>query len=217
MQKSRWQSGLSMVEVLIVTAIIGLLVIIAITTLPEQLRKGRDGRRKSDLQKIKIAFENYYSDNDCYPPPEILDNCGSEVLSPYMASIPCDPQTKTKYLYAPEASSCPQYYRVFSNLELDIDPVIKQLGCHTGAGCGAYAFFGDVIGEAALEYNYGVSEGVPVYNPDGNLPPGSSGWCCAVAGDQCNSWTEGGGVCNYYFPIDQQIQCDSYCQGIESL
>jgi prepilin-type N-terminal cleavage/methylation domain-containing protein len=208
MEKSRLQSGLTMIEILIVVAIIGLLVVLAITQLPKQISKGRDARRKSDLQKIKIAFEDYFSDKECYPPPDILENCGSNDLSPYMASIPCDPQTKTKYLYAPEAETCPHYYRVYSNLELDIDPIIKQLGCQTSAGCGAYAYFGEELGEESLKYDYGVSEGVPVYESEGNLPPETSGWCCNAG--VCNSWTQSEeNICIEFYT--DQGSCDANC------
>lgn len=200
MRKTRLQSGLSMIEILVIAAIISILIIIALSMLPQQISKGRDGRRKSDLQKIKIAFENYYSDNDCYPPPEILDNCGSADLSPYLASIPCDPQNKSKYLYAPEGGSCPHYYRVFSNLEVDIDPVIEQLGCHTASGCGAFSYFGLTYGQGIRDYNYGVSEGVPVYITETTAPPGTVGFCCSGPGDQCNGWNLDDGVCaDFYF------------------
>lgn len=206
---SFFQLGLSMIEVLTVVTIIGILIIIAITTLPAQIEKGRDGRRKSDLQKIKIAFENYYSDNDCYPPDTILDNCGGSELSPYMATIPCDPKTKTKYLYAPEGGSCPGYYRVFANLEVDEDPVIEELGCHTDAGCGAYQYFQLQLGLAALEYDYGVSEGVPVFDPGGGIPNGTSGWCCQTYGDPCNAWVYGSGICNvFFFDVNE---CQAAC------
>ncbi len=210
MKKWRLQSGLSLIEILIVTAVIGVLILAALMILPQQINKSRDSRRKNDLQKIKIAFENYYSDNDCYPPPEILDNCDSTQLSPYLATIPCDPQTKSKYLYAPEEGiDCPHYYRVFSNLEVDTDPVVRQLGCHTASGCGAYAFFSEEIGLGALEYNYGVSEGVPVYVSEGNIPPGTEGWCCSSASDQCNAWTQGQGICvDFYFGLDE---CNEAC------
>ena len=208
-RNKRFQSGLSMIEVLIIVAIVAILIIIAVTTLPQQITKSRDSRRKNDLQKIKIAFENYYNDKDCYPPPEVLDNCGSTSFAPYLATIPCDPQTKTRYLYAPEPSSCPHYYRVFSSLEVGIDPIITQLGCHTASGCGAYAFFGEELGLGALEYNYGVSEGVPVYVSDGNIPPGTQGFCCSFQGDQCNGWTVGQGVCNsFHFNLSE---CNAAC------
>lgn len=208
MKKGRLQSGLSMIEVLIVTAVLAVLIIMALTTLPQQVNKSRDSKRKSDLQKIKIAFENYYSDNDCYPPPDILDNCGGTQLAPYLASIPCDPQTRTKYLYAPEGIACPHFYRVFSNLEVDIDPVVRQLGCHTASGCGAYAYF-EELGLGALEYNYGVSEGVPVYVTEGGIPPGTVGSCCNAYGTQCNGWVYGQGVCvDFYFTSEE---CNLAC------
>jgi prepilin-type N-terminal cleavage/methylation domain-containing protein len=209
MLKKRFQSGLSMIEVLTVTAIIGILAIIALTTLPKQINKGRDGRRKSDLQKIKIAFENYYSDNDCYPPPEILDNCASNDLAPYMAAIPCDPLDNSKYLYAPLGGSCSSSYRVFTNLEVDTDPVIEELGCHTDVGCGAFAYFEDELGLLAVEYNYGISEGIQLYVTDGGAPEGTRGFCCQNINDYCDTWTYGRGECqDFYFDNDE---CDLAC------
>jgi prepilin-type N-terminal cleavage/methylation domain-containing protein len=207
MLKNKLQSGFSMIEILIVATILGLLIILAISMLPKQISKGRDGRRKSDLQKIKIAFENYYSDNDCYPEPEILDNCEGPELSPYLASIPCDPQTKTKYLYAPESDSCANYYRVFADLEVEVDPVIAEIGCDSGDGCGAYSFFSAELDEEdASNYNYGVSEGVPIYVSDVDAPPGTKGFCCNTPGDQCNDWTLGKGNCvDFFSDIDQCI------------
>ncbi|MBP7842643.1 type II secretion system protein [Candidatus Woesebacteria bacterium] len=209
MKKGRLQSGLSMIELLIVVAVLAILIIMALTTLPQQVNKSRDSRRKSDLQKIKIAFENYYSDKDCYPPKNILDNCGGTQLAPYLPTIPCDPQTRTKYLYAPEGAVCPRYYRIFSNLEIDVDPVIKELGCDTASGCGAYAYYQE-LGLGALKYNYGVSEGVPVYVTNGNIPPGTSGSCCNSYGIQCNGWTSGDeSVCvKFYFT---SAECNLAC------
>lgn len=211
MFKKHFQSGLSMIEILIVTAVIGVLVIAALSILPQQINKGRDGRRKSDLQKIKIAFEDYFNDNDCYPDPDILNNCGSADLAPYLSSIPCDPRTDSKYLYAPEQVACPHHYRVFANLETDTDPVIVDLGCHTISGCGAYTFFAAELGAAAMEYDYGVSEGVPVYVGNPDFPPGTSGFCCQVNGDQCNVWNQGDGVCNISGPFITLKECDVYC------
>lgn len=212
MRKSSFQSGLSMIELLTVVSIIALLVILAITQLPQQVTKARDGRRKSDLQKIKIAFENYYSDNDCYPDPDILDNCGGSDLSPYLASIPCDPQTGEKYLYAPEeGTSCPGHYRVYADLEVDTDPVIAELGCNVAGGCGAYTFFGTdpEIGSDAYAYNYGVSEGVPVLVTEGNTPPLTSGWCCANG--NCDSWNQNTGICSSGIIFPDYATCNTSC------
>ena len=197
-------AGLSMIEVLTVTAILAILIIMAITMLPRQMEKARDAQRKGDLQKIKIAFEHYYNDNGCYPSSDVLENCGgvspiNHELSPYLQNIPCDPQNESFYLYAPYDSSggagtC-DGYRVWANLEKDDDLTIINLGCDTIVGCGAYEFFETTLGLAAAEYNYGVSEGVPVFtgNEEAYM---ESGFCCSgSSGDDCNAWSLGGGNC----------------------
>ena len=199
-----------MIEVLTVTAILAILIIMAITMLPRQLEKARDSERKSDLQKIKVAFENYYNDNGCYPSlvdangtPIVLQNCGgvspaSHELSPYLQNIPCDPQNEKYYLYAPYdntgGSGTCDGFRVWANLEKDDDPVITALHCESASGCGAFDIFGgppENLGAEASEYNYGVSEGVPVFtgDPDTYL---DNGFCCAGV---CNAWSSGSGAC----------------------
>jgi prepilin-type N-terminal cleavage/methylation domain-containing protein len=212
MKKSMLQSGFTMIEVLIVTAILGILIIIAISMLPRQLDKARDGRRKSDLQKIKIAFENYYSDNECYPEPTILDECGGTGLNPYLANIPCDPKNETKYLYAPEGEDCPKYYRVFSNLEVDTDPVIEELGCDTVEGCGAHAFFelDPDVGSDAVNYDYGVSEGIKLYVSESSSTL-TVGYCCQVMLDQCNVWNKGEPNCTVSGPYSLVSTCNTAC------
>ena len=201
--------GLSMIEILTVIAILAILIILAITTLPRQLEKARDGERKSDLKKIKVAFENYYDDEGCYPSPDILELCGANTpptheLSKYLQDIPCDPGDESYYLYLPydktgSTGTC-DGYRVWANLEKNDDPVVATLNCDSASGCGAYDFFtanppypgGPQLGPESSEYNYGVSEGVPVFTGDANTYL-DSGWCCG--GTACNSWTMGGGVC----------------------
>ncbi|NCO11973.1 prepilin-type N-terminal cleavage/methylation domain-containing protein, partial [Candidatus Pacearchaeota archaeon] len=98
--------GFTLIEVLIVVAVLAILIIMALLLTPRQLEKARDGQRKSDLQKIKIAFEDYYNDNGCYPSADVLHNCGGvspsdHELSPYLQNIPCDPKDQSYYLYLP--------------------------------------------------------------------------------------------------------------------
>jgi len=197
------RNGFTMIEVLIVTAIIGILSIMAITYLPEQLTKARDAERKSDLQKIKIAFEHYYNDNGCYPTVDALQNCGGQSsdskLIPYLKSVPCDPKDGSQYLYYPydgtgNGDTC-EGYRVWSNLEQDNDPVVAELNCDGPSGCGAYEFFGLTLGTVCSEYNYGVSEGVPVFTGNINAYMNTGHCCSDIPGDGCNTWTEGYGTC----------------------
>ena len=190
-----------MIEVLTVVAILALLIIMAITTLPKQMEKARDASRKDDLQSIKIAFEHYYNDNGCYPSAEVLENCGgvspvNHELSPYLQDIPCDPLKEGYYLYVPYDGSgngegC-EGFRVWANLEKNDDLVVAELGCDTVVGCGAYEFFEASLGLEAAEYNYGVSQGVPVFTGNENAYL-ESGFCCAGV---CNAWSFGSGSCS---------------------
>lgn len=100
-----------------IIVILGLAVLIGLNP-QAQFFKGFDTRRRSDLDKIKIAFETYYSDKGCYPPASVLTHCGGADLAPYLSSIPCDPNTNTPYKVSvqPPGSSCPQQYAIYASL-----------------------------------------------------------------------------------------------------
>lgn len=217
--------GISLIEVLVIVAIVALFIIMAMGVFLPQLQKSRDAQRKDDLYNIKTAFEYYFSDHGCYPPREILDNCGSSDLAPYLHQIPCDPLRQHSYVYAPQDHDCPQSYRVYSILERTDDPVIVELGCAGAVGCGAndLSVLDGVwdglegFGLSSEDFRYGVSEGVPVYTGAGFL---TSGFCC-MCDDQ-------GGACNYNPDGDTELcvggfyadaascesatNCDSHCQ-----
>jgi prepilin-type N-terminal cleavage/methylation domain-containing protein len=131
--------GFTLLEILIVIALI---VILATTVLIflnpwNQIAKGQDAIRKNDLAKLQRAFEDYYNDKGCYPPPTAVcydtptdvkkgtfgtqptvgqkcHICGREEsspsFSPYLNPLPCDPQHPTKdylYSYDCEEGDCP--------------------------------------------------------------------------------------------------------------
>lgn len=180
--------GLSLIEVLIVIAIIAVLLIIAISMLPKQLSKARDAERKADLSSIKKAFEEYYNDNDKYPESTILENCGSQEFRPYLAEIPCDPYNEQPYVYVPYPSELDTSggFRVYSSLENLVDPSITELNCSGGCGLSEDQIpTQNTFGPGS--YNYGVSEGVPVSQNDPQSPTGGDGqyWRCD-ADNACN-------------------------------
>lgn len=89
--------------------------------------------------------------------------CGNESGSPtfpYLSTLPCDPQhSQKKYLYQVAAASnfscpistddatnsCPQWYRIYSDLNNQSDISIKDLGCQAG-GCGLAPNYGYEFG-----------------------------------------------------------------------
>lgn len=118
--KTKIRKGLSLIEVLVVVAIVALLVIAGIQIFTRQIAKGNDARRKSDMDRIKIAIEEYEKDNNCYPNAELMDNCGwdeSIPIHPYLSNVPCDPVTKEPYSYEPDGNTCSKWFRLYTILQ----------------------------------------------------------------------------------------------------
>ncbi len=127
-----WQSGLTLIELLIALSIVAVIILLMTLGQGLSLSRGEDARRKSDLAKLKVAFEDYYNDHNCYPEPTLLQTCGGADLSPYVAKIPCDPRLKTPYPYYWDASC--SWYALYTTLEDKTDPIITTLGCFPTCG-----------------------------------------------------------------------------------
>lgn len=76
--------GFTLVELLVVVAIIGLMIAVALVALNSARAKARDARRVNDIRQIQIALERYYIDAGSYPignnvllgtPPGTIGNC----------------------------------------------------------------------------------------------------------------------------------------------
>lgn len=124
MTKNR-NSGFTLAEILIVVSLITIIAAALLFSINpiKQFFKGYDTVRKNDLTKLKSAFENYYTDHDCYPEASILKQCGSNVLEPYIDKIPCDPNSNEPYeaYMLPVDSSCPQKYAIYATLNYTTD------------------------------------------------------------------------------------------------
>jgi type II secretory pathway pseudopilin PulG len=200
--EKKTQMGISVIEVLIVVAILLLLMVALYRTIGRDVDKARDADRKKDLKEIKIAFENYYNDKNCYPPEGSLDVCGSTDLAPYLAQVPCD-KLGTAYLYLPvanaEGATCGGY-RILTPLTILNDPMIEQAGCPGGCG-------GIPVGlvDDPEAYNYGIAEGVPLRQatvPEPTVDPiecslSNDCFCCNNPPSNCNKYNGSGyGSCH---------------------
>lgn len=151
--------GFSLAELLIVVTVIMLLAIVLYTNWQKQIIRGYDAKRKTDLGVLKRAFEDYYNDKDCYPSQTQWNSfvCDGSQLVPYIAKIPCDPQTREKYFYTTIADGfggeCGGY-RALAGLGDLQDSDIPAQGCSPQAGCGYGA-----------KWNYGISTGGSVPAP----------------------------------------------------
>jgi len=58
--------GFTLIELMVVVAIIGILVGIAVPTYQDSVRKSRRGQAKADLAEVAQAMERYYTVNNTY-------------------------------------------------------------------------------------------------------------------------------------------------------
>ena len=85
----RSERGFTLVELLVVIAIIGVLAAIVLASLDAARVKGRDGKRVSDVNQIRLVLELFYDVNGYYP-NDIYAVSGS--ISPaYISTVPKDP------------------------------------------------------------------------------------------------------------------------------
>lgn len=88
--------GFTLMELLIVIAIIGILISLGTVSYTSAQKKSRDSRRMQDARAIQNAFEQYYADNNGNYP----STCS--LSSTYLpAGLPTDPKTGLSY-----SSSC---------------------------------------------------------------------------------------------------------------
>lgn len=172
-RKQQRPNGFTLLEFLIVVAIIGLLSVAMMVYVLPSLAKGRDGRRKADLHKISNALEEYYNDNNSYPATSMMTACGTSnaALQPYLSKVPCEVgTTDTAYKYLAITSSCTgttanpcNGYRLLTQLSQTNDPDVIAKGCTK-----VYPGF-DITGchkDASDKiYDYGIAVGMELADP----------------------------------------------------
>lgn len=214
------KKGFTLIEILIVFAILTTLIIMAWMSWKNQINKANDADRKTDIERLQIAFEEYYSDNGHYPPANILNNCNGDELSPYLESIPCDPTTYHPYCYVVDTEGVTyQNFRILASFQNDFDSIISELGCDGPDFCG---WEEECIPTGDSEYNFGLSStNVTIANPnmpdpptgppvDPSIPPHEPGnWACTPAGE-CDNYGAGAN-CPVSFSDDYVELCTSWC------
>jgi prepilin-type N-terminal cleavage/methylation domain-containing protein len=136
--------GFTLIELMIGMAIIAILAAAMWGNFFTSLGKGRDSRRKQDLQTISKALELYYNDHGSYPqsaPPWgdifVHETNGSVI---YMQKVPNDPAfPNATYCYQTDQDGT--YFVLFANMENTSDPELLP----AQKDCGG------------VNYNYGVS------------------------------------------------------------
>ncbi len=133
-------SGFTLVELLVVMAIISVLATLIVGGFRSSQIRGKDAQRKSDLKQIANAVELFYQDYGRYPAAsgtqisacpynsstgggtacgwgtgEIKDIDGAVTKTIYMKIIPKDPVSNQSYIY--QVSSAGNQFRLYAHLE----------------------------------------------------------------------------------------------------
>jgi prepilin-type N-terminal cleavage/methylation domain-containing protein len=175
--------GFTLIEVLIVVGILSILSITGFLTLSKQRTKAEDSTMKTDLNRLKTAFEEYYNDNNCYPPAEWFEAdsaiTGNE-LSPYLNKIPFNKKTDEPYIVEKDTTGC-SWFKIYTTLNNGDDPQAVMLRTFDPE-------LGSTLG------NYGVSSSntrvsifySPTSSPEPSPGPDSTYYCSGI--NNCSSF-----------------------------
>ena len=95
------KKGFTLIELLIVVVVMAILMGVGAFTYASAQEKGRDSRRKQDLEAIKTALELARQDAGGFYPN------GLATLAPtYIKIVPLDPKTSASYAYTPQPTDC---------------------------------------------------------------------------------------------------------------
>jgi len=124
------EKGFTLIELLVVIAIIGILAVMGITAFNSARVKGRDARRKSDIDGVFKAVELYAVDNGLYPASASFTALITDLKTGgYLSKDVKDPlTTNTQYCYGVTADKLS--YRVGAKLENTND--LSKLNANDG-------------------------------------------------------------------------------------
>jgi len=118
MYKNKNKKGFTLVELLVVVAIIGLLSGMVVISIKNVKAKARDSQRVSDMNTIVTALNMYHNDNNAYPitVEEGIYITGSDTLSVALKNngaiptMPTDPTNTGDYRYYYQSTDGEDFY-----------------------------------------------------------------------------------------------------------
>ena len=143
--------GFTLIELMIVVAIIGILASVVLASLKTARTKARDTRRIADIKQIQLALELYFDANRAYP---TAINVANLVTPGYIAVIPTDPIGSTAYAYSYDPAASPTRYHLGAGLEENNANLLasdKDCSSNVAASCpGTAAYTGGFRGTDAV-------------------------------------------------------------------
>ena len=98
-ENKKQDAGFTLVELMIVMAIIGVLATLAIPSFVGAIKQAREAVLKEDLHVMRTAIDSYTADKQ--KAPQALQDL---ITDGYLKSIPEDPMTHSKDSWVPDTS-----------------------------------------------------------------------------------------------------------------
>lgn len=137
MNFKKYNYGFTLIELMVVVAIIAILTSVIMANFTQAKAKGRDAKRISDLAQMQLALELMFDKCGVYPPNVTVDrvnrlSSASKVnasvcinpltssdylVSDFITTVPLDPLNATPNVYRYEPSGTRYDYRIMANLE----------------------------------------------------------------------------------------------------
>ena len=125
--------GFTLIEMLVVIAVIGILYLIVFGSVSDSKKRGRDSKRIADISVIQLALERYYDEFKKYP--NDLSTLKSDTFYDDNKSLILKDPLDTDYLYGC-TNSC-QSYHLGTKLELDNTILTDDADLNSGGFNGA--------------------------------------------------------------------------------
>ena len=123
--------GFTLVELMVVIAVIGILIGIAVLNLPGVTKSARDAQRASDLRQLSTILERYKTQNEAYPLSdsnyEVTNHPWGSLWTEYNYRVPQDPLPSQKYTYISDG----QTFELYAKFE---NPGASGMACKTPCG-----------------------------------------------------------------------------------
>ena len=107
--------GFTLIELIVVIAIVGILATFIVTNVASNLKRARDAERTNSLKQIQTALELYYQDNGEYPDTGWVNSKDQEGVhwipgldEKYIKEMPVDPKNSgcTSQNTSPKIAGC---------------------------------------------------------------------------------------------------------------
>ena len=136
MKKISCTKGFSLIELMVVIAIIAILKAIITSNLAQSKAKARDSKRISDIAQLQLALELFFDRCNGYPPDinlnSTISSCPNDPVTNqpvtfgyFIGKIPVGPNANENYYYSTPGSPYGDYV-LHTNLESENNPALKE-------------------------------------------------------------------------------------------